>query len=232
MILLSNIKSYWDLMAQRIEGIDYVFLFTKEQDLLKKIKGIAINKIAVIVLVPSYDSIAPDADNIHEGATHLLYVTKRVNRKDDDEIAVLSAMDDCQRLLIGIRTLMSYDRRNCNSIMRHVDFNQIHTDPEYDYDGLYGWSMSYRMDDQNFLYNPDEFEQDDTVLVVDDSIVTLPIYRFAFVSPYSYCGSAPKGSKDDEAVWKIARVEDIQGAADIKEARNVAWDDWQTVNYN
>ena len=53
-----------------------------------------------------------------------------------------------------------------------------------------------------------------------------------WVSPYSYCGTAPSGSLTSASTWEIKRVEVLpNGSTDIKSASLVKWDDRLTVTY-
>lgn len=54
-----------------------------------------------------------------------------------------------------------------------------------------------------------------------------------WVSPYSYCGTAPSGSLTSASTWEIKRIEILSdGSTDIKSASLVKWDDRLTVIYS
>lgn len=56
--------------------------------------------------------------------------------------------------------------------------------------------------------------------------------RHEWVSPYSYCGTAPSGSLESANVWEIKRIEVLaDGTTGIKSATGVAWDDRLTSTY-
>lgn len=56
--------------------------------------------------------------------------------------------------------------------------------------------------------------------------------RNDFVSPYSYCGSAPTSSSESANVWTIYRIKCfVDGSVTILSATNVAWTDRLTVIY-
>jgi hypothetical protein len=58
--------------------------------------------------------------------------------------------------------------------------------------------------------------------------------RHDYVAPYSYCGTAPAASGDDDPVWTIVRLTiSAAGAVTATEtATNVAWDDRLTETYS
>ena len=56
--------------------------------------------------------------------------------------------------------------------------------------------------------------------------------RHEYVTPYSYCGTAPWLSAESEAVWEITRIEVLDdGSTVVTRASGVAWDDRLTETY-
>lgn len=68
----------------------------------------------------------------------------------------------------------------------------------------------------------------------ETTIVYVTDKRFDFVSPYSYCGVAPVGSAEADAVWRITRITISEaGTVSATESVNdVAWTDRYTVTYS
>lgn len=56
--------------------------------------------------------------------------------------------------------------------------------------------------------------------------------KHEFISPFSYCGTAPSGSLTSANVWNIKRIEVFDdGTTNIKSATGVAWDNRLTLIY-
>lgn len=58
-------------------------------------------------------------------------------------------------------------------------------------------------------------------------------YRHDWVAPYSYCGTAPTGALETDAVWQIDRLE-ITNTGDVifSSAYDVAWTNRLTATYS
>ena len=53
-----------------------------------------------------------------------------------------------------------------------------------------------------------------------------------FISPYSYCGTAPQGTLISESFWDITRIEVASdGSVTTALATDVAWTDRETATY-
>ena len=56
--------------------------------------------------------------------------------------------------------------------------------------------------------------------------------RHEWVSPYSYCGTAPDGTLDSASTWEIKRIEVLlNGTTNIMSASLVSWNDRLTTTY-
>jgi hypothetical protein len=56
--------------------------------------------------------------------------------------------------------------------------------------------------------------------------------RHQYVSPYSYCGTAPFGSLESATVWEISRIQVLgSGSTVVTRAANVAWTNRLTATY-
>jgi hypothetical protein len=151
MLSPKEIKQYFLGYKERVTGISYVFCLVKEEEIQKRLKSIPNKSIALVIIVPSFDSKAPDIDNITETGVLQMMLVKRIDRKDDTEDSYLTVLDAMMAKLLEIRTCMLADKATCHSIMRHLNADQIHTDPEIDFHGCFGWSMGFFMNDYNFM---------------------------------------------------------------------------------
>ena len=56
-------------------------------------------------------------------------------------------------------------------------------------------------------------------------------YRHEWISPYSYCGVAPKGTGTNSSVWVITRIEVNLDGTTTEGTATGAWDDRTTLIY-
>jgi len=145
------LKTYFLTYMQRVSGITHVFCLVKEEEIQKRLKSIPIKSIALVIIVPSFDSKAPDRDNIREECQLLMMLVKRIDRKDDTEDSYLDVLDEMTDKLKLVKKCMLDDKRNPQNIMRHLSADGIHTDPEIDFHGCFGWSMSFFMKDYDIV---------------------------------------------------------------------------------
>lgn len=145
MIKIKEYKAYGDTLKTRNSLITKVVLVYTEADLSKKIREITQNDVVLMMVVPSADSQAIDFDNITEKNTHVFYVLMKPDRTDITDTTLLDLMEDTQDIIEWVKNTMLADKTICGNIMRFLEPNNIHTDPEHDLSGCYGWSISYNL---------------------------------------------------------------------------------------
>lgn len=145
MIKIRDYKTYGDSLKTRNALITKVVLVYTEADLAKKIKEITQTDVVLMMVVPSADSNAPDYDNITEKNTHVFYVLMKPDRTDLTDATLLDLMEDTQDIIEWIKNTMIADKSICGNMMRFLEINNIHTDPEHDMSGCYGWSVSMNL---------------------------------------------------------------------------------------
>lgn len=240
MLSPKTLKTYFNGYKQRVQGITHVFCLVTEAEIQKRIKSIPIGSIVLIIIVPSSETDSPDVDNIDENSPILTMLVKRIDRKDDTEDGYLDTLHDMAIMLQEVRSCMLYDKQYCSSIMRHLMCSNIHTDPEVDFYGCFGYSMSFTLQDQNFLADP-------TFVVPQDNHIYVYygpmgpqgppgapyIRKHYWNNPYSYNGRAPIGSNEDDDVWIVERltISAYGSVTSTDTLTDVKWIDILTLNF-
>ena len=145
MIKIRIFKSLWDSMAVRVDATKAI-LVRDETELAQKIKGIDSGELFLVVVIPSSDTSARDNDNILEKETVIVYCVMKVSHSNQDDADVLDCMEITQDCITALKNCLLEDAENCDSeyhtFIKRIDFNRLHTDPEYNYLGCDGYSLS------------------------------------------------------------------------------------------
>jgi hypothetical protein len=137
-------------VKEAIESIDRVLIVAREDQLTEKIKQIKANEIFLVIIIPSSDSNAKNADDFMETHACLLYVLKCYNARDKVDTDFENAMEETQDVITLIKQKMIDDKSpaihgDCPHIMHYFNPDAMHTDPEYNYLGCNGWSLSFNL---------------------------------------------------------------------------------------
>lgn len=153
MIKVNLLKSYFDAMAPRVLATKTI-LVRNETELAQKIKDFANSELFLVVVIPSSDTTARNTDNILEKETIILYAVKKVSHKDQDDTDVISDMIQAQDCITAVKDALLDDAGDCDVPMHEyisrLDFNSMHTDPEYNYLGCDGYSLSFVLTSPGF----------------------------------------------------------------------------------
>lgn len=154
MIKIKDFKAYWDAMATRT-GASKCVLVRTESEMAQKIKGIVANELFMVVVIPSSDTVSRDNDNIMEKETVIVYALKKVSRKDQTDISMLDDQEQTQNCISTIKYLLLSDAEthdaDYHALIKYIDFNRLHTDPEYNYLECDGYSISFALTTTGFL---------------------------------------------------------------------------------
>jgi len=153
MIKINLLKSYFDAMAPRVLATKTI-LVRNETELAQKIKDFANAELFLVVVIPSSDTTSRNQDNILEKETIILYAVKKVSHKDQDDADVINDMIQAQDCITAVKDALLDDAGNCDALMHEylsrLDFNSMHTDPEYNYLGCDGYSLSFVLTSPGF----------------------------------------------------------------------------------
>jgi len=133
-------------MCSRVSATQCI-LVRDETELSKKIKSINNKELFLVVVIPSSDTAMVNYDNILEKETIIVYVLKKVSHKDQNDTDVLNDMIQAQECITAIKNALHADANNCDAYLHdhisRIDFNRLHTDPEYNYLESDGYSLSF-----------------------------------------------------------------------------------------
>ena len=153
MIPISILKAYFDALAPRVQATKAI-LVRNETELAQKIKQITAGELFLVVVVPSSDTSAMDNDNILEKEQVIVYAVKKVSHRDQDDTDMLADMLATQVCITAVKTMLYADAENHSAAyhqyIKRIDFNRMHTDPEYNYFECDGYSLSFVLTSPGF----------------------------------------------------------------------------------
>jgi len=153
MITIKAFSDYWKAMATRV-GATRCILVRNETELAQKIKGIAQGELFLVAVIPSADTTARNDDNILEKEMVIIYALKKVSHKEQNDADVLNDMELTQDCITAIKTNLLNDAQDDEADYHHmikrIDFNRLHTDPEYNYFESDGYSVSLELTTTGF----------------------------------------------------------------------------------
>lgn len=148
MVDIRTYKEYWANMVTRIPELKGSFLVAIETQLQKKISDVAEFPI-LVATVPSADPDSKDEDNTGETNSCLIFVLKAVAENDRDDANYVDDMELMQGIMKAIKDFMLDDKVNCDAtyheLMSNLNEKSFHQDPEYNYLGCDGWSLSFKV---------------------------------------------------------------------------------------
>ncbi len=153
MMRIDLFKAYWDAMAIRVEA-SRAMLVRDESELAQKIKQVEGAELILVTVIPSADSAAMNTDNILEREMVIVYALKKVSHRDQDDADILADMLQTQECITRVKQNLLADAIDCDAdyheYISRVDFGKIHTDPEYNYLGCDGYSISFQLNSPGF----------------------------------------------------------------------------------
>jgi len=139
-------------------SIDQSMIVADESELSESIKELNDQETVLIAKIPSSDSEALDGDNMLEKEQCLIFVLQKVDFKSMTSIERTIVRIYTQAMMTSVKVHMkalALDTDHNNEytvLMRRLDLNGMHTDPEYDYMGCTGWSLSFLLKSKNLNY--------------------------------------------------------------------------------
>lgn len=129
-----------------------IFLVRTESELLGDIKNLELGSLIMAVLIPSSDTRALNIDNVKEHETWLIYILEKVDPKEVTHVNRIVSVAAQQRYITLIKQLIRSDIYNhtipCNI---RPDISSMHTDPEHLFMGCDGYSLSFKVESDDFL---------------------------------------------------------------------------------
>lgn len=128
-----------------LNGYEWV---TTESELSRKVPNKKVNDFPLLVVVtPSFDVEGQDADSVRDVAQLLFFVLKRNRGQGEKETTQVTDMDETLAIVQQIKGYLLggfpgvEDCAMPNDIVPH----SFHIDPEFNYLGCDGWSMSFQI---------------------------------------------------------------------------------------
>jgi len=138
-------------LAQRIQdttGVAHHIWVTTESELSKHINGIRGDQFPLLVVVtPSYDADAINADNVMDVNQMIFFVLKRDKFQSANQANNIADMDATLEIVTAIKNFLLNgfpDFQDC-TLVNGVAPDSFHIDPEFNYLGCNGWSMSFQI---------------------------------------------------------------------------------------
>lgn len=145
MIKITQLLQYASLIETNTDIAKYI-LVTNESQMAKKMQDLKTTDFPLLVVViPSYDASAVDRDSFTMTSQMLMFVLKR------DQFQGQKAQtyeDDMEETLALVEQIMYYFINGFTTDCFTPDWiipNSFHVDPELNFLGCYGWSISFQM---------------------------------------------------------------------------------------
>jgi hypothetical protein len=148
MVNITTYNQYWQHVAATIAGLEAAYLVANEAQLKTVVANVAAYPI-LVATIPSADADSRDEDNLGEMNTGLIFILKKVADSDRTSAGYVADMATLQTVMAGVKSLMLDDKTNCDSeyheLMYRLQVGSMHQDPEYNYLGHDGWSLSFKI---------------------------------------------------------------------------------------
>jgi len=147
MINIITYRDYWESVKNRVAAIQSCLVVATEHQLGEKITNISEYPLLVAV-IPSADPNSRDVDNVKEVNTGFIFVLKKLAESDKTDDSYLEVMNETQLAMQEVKNLVAADFSDCDApgheVMKRLDVSSFHQDPEYNYLGHDGWSLSFK----------------------------------------------------------------------------------------
>lgn len=148
MLKIRDYKNYWLKYKTSIPEIDEILIVSSEGELSKRISLLKKAKYILAVVVPSIDVNARDTDSPWYNYSASFFMLTPVANSNQTEDSFIDNIDEngehVQTILNTINTDVSSG--SC-SLFHDIDFGSIKIDPEVNFLGCNGYSISF-----NFKY--------------------------------------------------------------------------------
>jgi hypothetical protein len=149
MIRVKTYKHFFEHMAEAVQGISKVYTVADEQELEKFLRDLEDKEVVLVAVIPSSDTIFSDLDNKQEQDNAVVYILKKTSDSDMTEDDLLDLRDDTQIQITELKEQLHRMAMDTDSLDPHIEMARrlvpvFHTDPEYNYLGCNGWSISFK----------------------------------------------------------------------------------------
>jgi len=149
MINIKTYRQYWIDMVTRITGLEDQIIVANEAQLKNKLTK-NVKYPLLVATVPSSNPASLDAYNVKESNTGFIFILTKVAASDRDNDSYINTMESLQVVMKNIKEAMTEDFEQCKAPMSQLDVRSFHEDPEYNYLGHDGWSLSFKFDTSGY----------------------------------------------------------------------------------
>jgi len=148
MVPILDYNTFWNHIVE-ICNLDLFFLVSEESEMSSYIKEVEDDCMILVAVIPSSDTDAPDIDNIEEADSCVIFVMKKITPSNLTAAEILQVRQDTQAAITSVKNEMIKHAADVNNddagtkLMRRLVIDKMHTDPEYNYLGCTGWSLSF-----------------------------------------------------------------------------------------
>ncbi len=153
MISIKQLNDYFTDVVTRSQGIKSMMMISSEADFGLAIRNLSPEKFpAMLLIIPSADSVAPTTDSVSEVTTCLVYIIQKVEASDQTPASFVDVISVTQELMTLVKWIMLGDKglHGPGHITHDINLNGMHTDPEYNFFGCHGWSLSFTIVNPGF----------------------------------------------------------------------------------
>jgi hypothetical protein len=147
MVGIKAYKEYWKNMVMRVAALKLAVMVANEAQLKSVVSNIGSYPILVST-VPSASANSKDEDNTGDNNLGIIFILKKVSSNDRSEEAYEDNMQLMQDAMQEVRDNMEADKTDCDAtghqIMKDLDVKSFNQDPEFNYLGHDGWSLSFK----------------------------------------------------------------------------------------
>jgi len=149
MIQVKTFNTFWQYMKDQVTGVSKAKTVADESELTKYIKEIADKEVFLIAVIPSSDTDFVNLDNKKEDDNCVVYILKKSNVSDMTDADLLNDRSDTQDMITILKKKLFDMSCDCESQDPNIKLTRtlvpsFHTDPEYNYLGCNGWSISFK----------------------------------------------------------------------------------------
>lgn len=133
-------------------SIENYYLVRTEAELTSDIKNLPAGRFFIAAVIPGSDTRALSFDNVKEAENWLIYALEKRDIKNETHQTRVTDVGAQQRIITAIKNMIRADMESrvipCNI---RPDLNSMHTDPEYRYMGCDGYSVSFKVESDDFI---------------------------------------------------------------------------------
>lgn len=149
MVPISTYESLWEYFCRKISWISRSFVVAEVDEMQSIVSDLADGEVVLMAVIPSTDIETSDFDDIEEIDTCWVFVLKKADPSSMTREELSLHRNLTQQIITEVkkdilRLSSDYDHQNNYTRLLHgLVPGRMHTDPEYNFLGCNGWSLSF-----------------------------------------------------------------------------------------